>query len=109
MSSTINKVNVLPNILTPLPDVVCDIIYEYYKLPFLSDLIECFKNKEEATRRLMKYHKVWDGVCSGTHPARGRVFHYPPRFRCYAKYHTCGTLGKGVGDYGSGSSCERYI
>ena len=56
-----SKMNILANILTPLPTEVCDIIYEYYKLPFLRDLIECFKNKEQACRRLIKYHKVTHG------------------------------------------------
>jgi len=90
-----SKMNILANILTPLPTEVCDIIYEYYKLPFLGELIECFKNKEQACRRLITYHKVthtrkWYRREDGTISYYSYLIYFPERYlESVSNHYTC--------------------
>ena len=90
--TTRTRMNIVSKTFTTLPAEVCNIIHQYYKLPFVDELIECFNNKVEATRRLLKYHKVTVVERRGfriTHdipsdaPAGGRA----EREREYSCYH----------------------
>jgi len=77
--------NIVTKTLTTLPEEVCNIIYEYYKLPFLAELKKCWKNKEEACYRLIRYHKVRHGryqywTEDGTPRFGSYLIHFPKRY-----------------------------